>query len=300
MWRVQNYVQPQPQRHQPTTFLGYNHAASVAEVAAAAAAHGQVGRQIAQLNSPAAAAEAIVTPAHVTTATRGPTVTTHAPRPIAKPIARANATPGFDKHQTEIVAAPIRMPIASCASVTSLDAQHDVFQEDPLAKHAAKTAAEPQTAAVAAAAAPGPSNGIPISKRNTATTGPARRGQGNTCVTRGEVCALAALEEIFPGKVFEKVRPEWLINDRTGRLLEIDLYNHELRIGVEHNGQSHYVFPNSLHKTRAEFDAQAYRDRLKLELCTKAGVLLIHVPFTVPHGAMETYIRSEIDRLSSD
>jgi len=117
-------------------------------------------------------------------------------------------------------------------------------------------------------------------------------------VTKGEACALAALEQMFPGKTFEKVRPEWLLNDRTGKLLEIDLYNHQLRLGLEHNGQSHYVYPNSLHKTREEFDAQVYRDNLKQELCARAGVLLIHVPFTVPHAAMETYIRAEIDRLA--
>jgi len=66
------------------------------------------------------------------------------------------------------------------------------------------------------------------------TSKPSRRGLlGNTCVTRGELCALKALSEIFPGKTFEKIRPDWLINDRTSRALEIDLYNEELRLGAE-------------------------------------------------------------------
>ena len=290
MWRAQNAQQ------QPTALLGHNHVAS----ATAPHMHGQMlSRQIAQLNSPASA---IVTPAHVTKARPGPIAT---PTTVTKLLARADTSTRLEELQTELVAASIRPPSASSgrAILTSLQltAQPRLLQKDPHVKPVTEAIviAEPTTTAAAAASAPS-NDVIPSSKRATLTTGPARRGHGNTCVTRGELCALAALKEIFPGKVFEKVRPEWLINDRTGRLLEIDLYNHELRFGVEHSGQSHYVFPNSLHKTRAEFDAQVYRDKLKLELCAKFGVLLVVAPFTVPHGAMETYIRSEIDRLSSD
>jgi hypothetical protein len=108
------------------------------------------------------------------------------------------------------------------------------------------------------------------------------------------------LAEIFPGKVFEKVRPEWLINDRTNKRLEIDLYNDEMRTGLEHNGMHHYVWPNTLHKTREEFDAQVYRDQRKKDLCARAGILLLQVPFSVSHASMQTYIRGEIARLSSD
>ncbi len=303
MWRAHN-VQPQPQRPIP----GYHaDGHSGAEIAAAAAAHDQVlvGRQL-QIMMPqrheqidhSAAAAATTAPTRVTNAVPVAIAATLAPRPsIANPIARGANTSNTPsllslKHQSEKAnaraASSIRMPLAptaGSANSTSL-----------AASSGPSAVAEPQTPA--ASAAPGQAM-IPGSKRATAA-GPTRRGQGNTCVTRGELCALEALEQIFPGKTFEKVRPEWLVNDRTGRLLEIDLYNHELRFGLEHSGQSHYVFPNSLHKTREEFDAQVYRDKLKQDLCARAGVLLIHVPFTVPHAAMQTYIRSEINRLSSD
>ena len=136
-------------------------------------------------------------------------------------------------------------------------------------------------------------------KRTSSASGPARRGQGNTCVTRGEQCALEALESLFPGKKFAKVRPNWLTND-TGRAMEIDLYCHELRLGLEHSGQSHYVWPNSLHKNREEFERQQRRDILKRSLCAREGVLLIEVPFTVPHTTMKAYIQSEIERLSDE
>lgn len=145
------------------------------------------------------------------------------------------------------------------------------------------------------------------SKRITATTTTrisaivsARRGQGNTCVTRGEQSALSALQELFPGKEFVKVRPQWLLNDRTGRPMEIDLFCSELRLGVEHSGLSHYVFPSSLHKTRDEFDATVYRDLLKRKLCARANVLLIEIPFTVKHAGMRDFILSEIERLSDE
>ena len=116
--------------------------------------------------------------------------------------------------------------------------------------------------------------------------------------TKGEESAIAALACIFPGKLFVKIRPDWLRNDRTGRLLELDLYNHELRLALEHSGPSHYVYPNSLHKTREEFDAQVFRDKLKQKLCAEAGVLIIVVPFSVSHKTMGVYIRSEMERLT--
>lgn len=133
----------------------------------------------------------------------------------------------------------------------------------------------------------------------TSTIVSARRGQGNTCVTRGEQSALLALQELFPGKEFVKVRPQWLLND-TGRPMEIDLFCAELRLGVEHSGLSHYVFPSSLHKTRDEFDATVRRDFLKRKLCARANVLLIEIPFTVKHAAMRDFILSEIERLSDE
>lgn len=126
-----------------------------------------------------------------------------------------------------------------------------------------------------------------------------RRGSGNTCVTKGEQACLEALARIFPGKEFVKVRPEWLINDRTGRALEIDLWSEELRVGVEHSGLQHYCPVNAFHKTRAEFDDQVFRDQLKRSLIARRGGLLIEVPFSVPHGQIEAFIVGEINRLAN-
>ena len=271
MWRTQNMLQPQSQRPMTTAIPASNHTRPVG-----------------------------------------------GPKPIAKTIMAACGStsdlesPSPVRHQSEIVAAPVRMPLAPTVTASPGDAgrtslaaaQPRLLQMDSSAKpEPAANAATVPDPEIAAAAAPGLSG--PNNKRAAAAlslaAGPSRpRGKGNTCVTRGEQCAVDALAQIFPGKEFFKMQPDWLIHDRTSRALEIDLYCHELRLGVEHSGLAHYCFPNSLHKTREEFDAQVYRDQLKRTLCARAGVLLIEIPFTVRHVSMQTYIRSEIDRLSDE
>ena len=49
------------------------------------------------------------------------------------------------------------------------------------------------------------------------------------------------LEYIFK-RPFSRVRPNFLNNPITGQNLEIDLYNEELKLGVEINGNQHYSF----------------------------------------------------------
>jgi hypothetical protein len=107
-----------------------------------------------------------------------------------------------------------------------------------------------------------------------------------------------ALSIIFVGKAFEKIRPSWLRNPRTGRMCELDFYNDELKLGVECQGLQHYVYPNSWHKTRSEWEEQIHRDQLKAQLCQKTGVTLLHVPFTVPLNKMEQFLREEIRRVT--
>ena len=56
---------------------------------------------------------------------------------------------------------------------------------------------------------------------------------------------------------------------RREEILELDGYNHKLRLAFEYNGYQHYDYPNVFHKTREEFYKQRERDRLKAELCKK-------------------------------
>jgi hypothetical protein len=122
--------------------------------------------------------------------------------------------------------------------------------------------------------------------------------KGTRTASNLEKHALAALNRIFIGKTFEKIRPPWLRNPRTGRMCELDFYSDELKLGVEIQGMQHYVYPNSWHKSRSEWDEQVYRDRLKQQLCQRVGVTLLHVPFTVPSNKVEQFIREEIQRVT--
>ena len=97
---------------------------------------------------------------------------------------------------------------------------------------------------------------------------------------------------------FVKIRPAWLRNTvhNTGRNLEIDCYNEELGVCVEHNGQQHESYPNAWHKTRAEFVAQQERDELKRRVCEARGLAFIVVPHTVPRKSIERFLRTELQQ----
>jgi hypothetical protein len=100
-------------------------------------------------------------------------------------------------------------------------------------------------------------------------------------ISKGERLCKQAIEEIT-GKNFYCVRPDFLKNPETGRNLELDLYNDELRIGVEYQGVAHYLYPNPFHKTREEFINAIRRDQFKVNTCDANGVYLISVPYNVP------------------
>ena len=114
--------------------------------------------------------------------------------------------------------------------------------------------------------------------------------------SRGERICCEVMEELT-GRPFGTTRSNFLKNPETGRNLEIDCYNHELRIGVEYNGEQHYKWPNHTGMTEAQFIQQLRRDKFKVDMCDAYGVYLITVPYTVPHNQIREYI---IERLPQD
>lgn len=99
-------------------------------------------------------------------------------------------------------------------------------------------------------------------------------------VSTGESwCKIAA--ERITGKPFNKVRLSELMNPITGFPLELDCYNPELKVAIEYNGQQHYQMTPYYHQSNADFHNQQYRDYIKSELCTKNGIKLIVVPYTM-------------------
>lgn len=111
--------------------------------------------------------------------------------------------------------------------------------------------------------------------------------------SKGEKACKQALEDIF-GVPFNKVRPKWLKNPETGRSLEIDCYNDDLKIGLEYNSAYHYTYPNAFNKSLNDFIKTVRRDKLKLDLCDQHGVYLITVKDNIRPDKIKEYILSII------
>jgi len=109
-------------------------------------------------------------------------------------------------------------------------------------------------------------------------------------ISIGEQACKDAVKRIY-GVDFVKVRPEWLINPKTGRRLELDLYNDDLKLAVEFHGEQHYNYIPHWHRTYAGYVAQVERDNIKLKICDARGVYVITVPYYCPLDKIEDYIR---------
>jgi hypothetical protein len=103
------------------------------------------------------------------------------------------------------------------------------------------------------------------------------------------------IQEIY-NLPFKKVRPDFLKNPKTGRNLELDMYNDVLKIALEYNGIQHRTYAPYFHKSPLDYDAQVERDALKIKRCGEEGVTLITVPDTVRYNEMEAFIRSELQK----
>jgi hypothetical protein len=104
------------------------------------------------------------------------------------------------------------------------------------------------------------------------------------------------LETIFE-RPFPSVRPHWLVNEQTGRRLEIDCYNEELGLCCEVQGLQHYAYNPRFHRTRHCFIKQIYRDRIKKELILSRGLNYLTVPYTLRQDQIPQYILTHLQEL---
>jgi len=111
--------------------------------------------------------------------------------------------------------------------------------------------------------------------------------------SKGEIECRKILERIFD-KPFPTIRPDFLMNDITGKPLEIDCCNMELKIGVEYNGRQHYQYTPGMHKNYESFRLQQYRDNMKIEKCKENDFILIIVPYTIDIENIENYLIEEL------
>ncbi len=117
--------------------------------------------------------------------------------------------------------------------------------------------------------------------------------------SKGEQISKQAAEKIFK-KSFTKIRPDFLKNNVTGHNLEIDVFNEELKLGIEYSGRQHYEFVPFFHKNKEAFLNQKYRDEIKRMKCKSEGIQLIEIPYTVSLEDIESYIRVEAKKLGYD
>ena len=103
---------------------------------------------------------------------------------------------------------------------------------------------------------------------------------------REEQCRLI-FQSIFKRKKFPKVR-----NPKTNRCLELDGYNHKLKL--RYDGYQHYIYPNKFHKSYKQFLYQKYRDRLENRLCRRNKVTLIRIRYNISN--IEGYIKKRLRR----
>jgi hypothetical protein len=111
--------------------------------------------------------------------------------------------------------------------------------------------------------------------------------------SKGEIECKRVLEKIFQ-RAFPKKRPLFLLNNVTGKPLEIDCCCEEMKLGVEYNGKQHYEFVPGMHKNYEAFRNQQYRDEMKERLCKENNFTLITVPYTIPHEQIETYLIQQL------
>ncbi len=98
----------------------------------------------------------------------------------------------------------------------------------------------------------------------------------------GEELTCRAFKKILKdSKVKNNIRPNFLINPKTGRKLEIDCWSDKHKMGAEYNGIQHYEFPSIFFSVREKFEEQLYRDQIKRELSDLNGTPIITVPCIV-------------------
>lgn len=77
--------------------------------------------------------------------------------------------------------------------------------------------------------------------------------------------------------------------------LELDMFNDELKLALEYNGEQHYRFVDLFQKDYAEFEEQLRRDKLKVSICKEIGIKLIVIPYTYANDSDKiNYIKEQL------
>jgi hypothetical protein len=100
--------------------------------------------------------------------------------------------------------------------------------------------------------------------------------------------------ELLFGVPFKKHRPDWLRNVATGRLMELDGLNPELRLAFEYQGPQHYRVLLPFKMDAARLESSQHRDEQKRILCEAHGITLLEIPYSVESGKLPEWISNAI------
>lgn len=104
------------------------------------------------------------------------------------------------------------------------------------------------------------------------------------------------LERIYQAP-FSACRPSFLKSPWTGRNLELDCYNPNMKLAAEYDGQQHYKYTPYFHrKGEYQFHEQVKRDKWKEQKCKELGITLIRIPYTVKYRDLERFIKKELKK----
>lgn len=105
------------------------------------------------------------------------------------------------------------------------------------------------------------------------------------------------VEKIFR-KPFKSERPEFLKNPVTGKNLELDMYNPELRLALEMDGRQHAEYIPHFHRGGIkQFEYQMKKDDYKTKKCKLEGIDLIRIPHHISPDHLEKYIVREVRKI---
>ena len=110
----------------------------------------------------------------------------------------------------------------------------------------------------------------------------------------GERVCRCLFERLFDAE-FPKVKPSWLLSPR-GTLLELDGYCETLKLAWEYHGQQHYEFVPHFHESERSFKLHVKDDQLKRAKCSRHGIKLVEVPYSVPLRQLESWLRIELEK----
>jgi len=80
-----------------------------------------------------------------------------------------------------------------------------------------------------------------------------------------------------------------IINNKTGKYLELDGYNDQLKIAFEYNGEQHYKAIPYFGGTEKLINQQE-KDSIKLKYCEENGINLIVIPYTINYENLYSFI----------